>query len=373
MARTIAEILGGRVRRAVVSGSVGSMPLPEGWLLFAGGHPVPNDESVAASRGALDCAQRVDDGWLLVLLSGGASAMLAAPAPPLTLADKIRATDALLRAGTPIDRLNCVRKHVSAIKGGQLGASAARSLTLAISDVHAPVEDDPSVIGSGPTVGDPSTFADALDVVRSVPGVPERVVHHLERGAAGDVPETAKPGDSRLANALFAVIGGRKTAMTAAAASAAALGYFVEVLADPIVGEAREAAPDFLHRAHAIARASGRPLCVIAGGETTVRVSGDGTGGRNQEFALAAAPLVAGIGRAALLAAVGTDGMDGPTDAAGAVIDSSTLERSQRAGLDWRESLRTNDAYRFFEPLGGLIRWGPTGTNVGDLQVMLIA
>ena len=374
MGRAVAELLGARVRHAVVSSAVGTRaPLPDGWSAFAGGHPVPNDESVAASQQALDLAQRLDDGWLLVLLSGGASAMLAAPAPPLTLEDKIRTTDVLLRAGTSIDRLNCVRKHLSAIKGGQLGASAARSLTLAISDVHAPVADDPSVIGSGPTVGDSSTFADALDVVRDVADVPERVIHHLERGAAGHVPETVKPGDSRLADALYAVIGGRTTAMAAAKSSAAALGYFVEVLDNPVTGEARDAAQAFLHRAHAIARTSERPLCVIASGETTVRVSGEGVGGRNQEFALAATPWLAGIGRAALLASVGTDGIDGPTDAAGAIVDSSSLERSLRAGLDWRESLRMNDAYRFFDPLGGLIRWGPTGTNVGDLQVMLIA
>jgi glycerate-2-kinase len=310
---------------------------------------------------------------LLVLLSGGASAMLAAPAPPVTLADKIRATDALLRAGSPIDRLNCVRKHLSEIKGGQLGAAVPRSLTLAISDVHAPIADDPSVIGSGPTVADPSTFADALDVVRGVVDVPAGVIQHLERGAAGDVPETIKPGDARLENARYNIIGGRQTAMAAAARSAALLGYFVEVLADPITGEARDAAQDLLRRAHAIARTSERPLCVIASGETTVRVSGEGLGGRNQELALAATSSLAGVGRATLLASVGTDGIDGPTDAAGAIVDSSTLERAGRAGLDWRDSLRRNDAYRFFDTLGGLIRWGPTGTNVGDLQVMLIA
>jgi glycerate 2-kinase len=161
--------------------------------------------------------------------------------------------------------------------------------------------------------------------------------------------------------------------MAAAAAEAASLGYVVEVLPDPVTGEARHASLQFVRRAYAIARNAGRPLCVIASGETTVHVSGDGLGGRNQEFALAAIPLIAGIGRAALLAAAGTDGIDGPTDAAGAIVDSSTLERAQRAGLDWEEALRNNDAYRFFEPLGDLVKWGATGTNVGDLQVMLIA
>ena len=374
MAGAMSELLGDRVRGCAVAAPRAGRTLPRrDWVVFEAGHPLPNEASVAAACHALEMARRMSDGWLVVLLSGGASAMLAAPAPPLTLDEKMRATDVLLRAGLPIDRLNCVRKHLSGVKGGRLAAAAARSLTLAISDVHAPVPDDPSVIGSGPTVPDETTFVDALDVVAGIDGFPEGALQHLKRGAAGALPETVKPSDARLAEAHYAVIGGRHTAMTAAAASASALGYMVEVLADPIVGEAREAALDFVHRAHAIARNAERPLCVVASGETTVRVVGSGVGGRNQEFALAATPFVAGIGRGAVLAAAGTDGVDGPTDAAGAMVDSSTLERAQRAGLDWQTPLRNNDAYRFFEPLGDLIRWGPTGTNVGDLQVMLIA
>jgi hydroxypyruvate reductase len=299
--------------------------------------------------------------------------MLAVPAPPLTIDQKAQATGALLRAGVPIDRLNCVREHLSAIKGGRLGVEARRSLTLAISDVHAPVADDPSVIGSGPTVADASTFADALEVSRAVDGVPAAVLEHLARGIAGDVAETPKPGDPRLDRALHAVVGNRHSAMDAAAGAASSLGYAVEILAQPIVGEACEASRLFVARAHAVARHASRPLCIVGSGETTVRVTGAGHGGRNQEFALAATPFLTTIGRAAVLVSAGTDGADGPTDAAGALIDSATLERAQRAGLDWRASLQANDAYNFFQPLGDLIRWGPTGTNVGDIQIMLIA
>jgi glycerate 2-kinase len=374
MATAMSGLLGDRLQRCVLAGQHDFRAgVRERWAVFTAGHPVPNEASADAGQSAIETARNSGDAWLVVLLSGGASAMLAVPAPPLTLDQKIDATSALLRAGTPIDRLNCVRKHLSAIKGGQLAAAAARSLTLAISDVHAPVPDDPSVIGSGPTVADSTTFADALEVVRSVEGFPDAAVRHLKRGSAGGLPETIKPSDQRLATAHYAVIGNRQTAMAAAAAEAASLGYVVEVLPDPVTGEARHASLQFVRRAYAIARNAGRPLCVIASGETTVHVSGDGLGGRNQEFALAAIPLIAGIGRAALLAAAGTDGIDGPTDAAGAIVDSSTLERAQRAGLDWEEALRNNDAYRFFEPLGDLVKWGATGTNVGDLQVMLIA
>ena len=299
--------------------------------------------------------------------------MLAVPAPPLTLDEKTAATSALLRAGTPIDRFNCVRKHLSAIKGGRLGAAAARSLTLAISDVHAPVPDDPSVIGSGPTVADATTFADALDVVDGVDGFPETAVEYLRRGASGRVPETIKPSDSRLAETHYAVIGGRLTAMSAASAEAASLGYFVEAIARSDHWRGARVVTR-VRPARACHRTKRRTSAMRARERRNDRAGdGDGLGGRNQEFALAATPFIAGVGRAAILASAGTDGIDGPTDAAGAIVDSSTLERAQRAGLDWETALRNNDAYRFFEPLGDLIKWGPTGTNVGDILVMLIA
>jgi glycerate 2-kinase len=374
MAAAACARFGDLVRSCVIAAPKADRIIPIGnCVTLNAGHPLPDDASVEAGTHALAAATSTGGDWLLVLLSGGASAMLALPAAPLTLEDKRRTTAALLRTGTAIDRINIVRKHLSAIKGGRLAVAATRSLTLAISDVHAPVPDDPSAIASGPTVADPSTYDDALAIAASVEGVPDRVLQHLKLGAAGAIEETIKPGDPRLDRALFEVIGGRETAMAAAADTARSLGYFVETVSEPVVGEARDASLWFVARAHAIAHDGLRPLCVIASGETTVRVTGSGTGGRNQEFALAATPVVAGIGRAAIIASAGTDGVDGPTDAAGAFVDSSTLERSQRAGLDWQASLQANDAYHFFEALGDLIKWGPTGTNVGDIQVMLIA
>jgi len=368
--------------RGVVAGlaMTGHTP-PEGLEVFEAGHPYPNAASVEAAARALHHASSIGSGHavardecLLVLLSGGASAMLASPAEGITLQDKIETTAALLRGGVAIDGLNAVRKHLSRIKGGQLAAAAPRTITLALSDVHGRVDDDPGVIGSGPTVADPTTYADALRVVaRSEAVVPAPVLAHLESGARGDRDETLKPGDPRIARSTFEVIGNRHTALEAALHAAQDRGYVAHVLPAATGGEARDAAQRFFAEARWLAADGPRPLCVLAAGETTVTVRGDGVGGRNQEFALAVAPLIGGSGRAAVFASAGTDGIDGPTDAAGAIVDSSTLERASRAGVDWRAALAANDAYRFFEPLGDLLRWGPTGTNVGDLQVFLVA
>jgi hydroxypyruvate reductase len=278
-----------------------------------------------------------------------------------------------MRAGVAIGELNCVRKHLSDIKGGGLGRAARRTITLASSDVHGPIADDPSVIGSGPTVADPTTFAEAAAIVRGVTGIPERVLARLERGARGEEPETVKPADARLSNAIYQIIGNHETAVAGARARAEALGYAVVAVDGPVVGEARDASRAFVAAARRIATGAGRPLCVLGAGETTVTVKGDGLGGRNQELALAATPTIGSLGRAALLASIGTDGVDGPTDAAGAIVDSTTLARAERAGVDWESMLASNDAYHFFEPLGDLVRWGPTGTNVGDVQVLLVA
>ncbi|MEP6593909.1 MAG: DUF4147 domain-containing protein, partial [Acidobacteriota bacterium] len=309
------------------------------------------------------------DGRLLVLLSGGASSLLCVPARGLSMDDKTATAAALMRSGVAIDGLNCVRKHLSAIKGGRLAAAAGRSLTLAISDVHGPVADDPSVIGSGPTVGDPTTFADARAVVRQagVAGqIPPRVTAHLERA----VNDTPAPGDPRLAGAEYRVLGNRALAMAGAALAARALGYDVEVIAQPTSGEARIAGRAFAEAALRL-RSGDRALCVIGSGETTVRVTGTGLGGRNQEFALAAMPVLAGEA-GVVLASAGTDGIDGPTDAAGAVIDGSSAARAAAAGVDPLAALADNASYGVFQSLGDLIVWGPTGTNVGDVHVMLI-
>jgi glycerate-2-kinase len=357
----------------VAGPQVGDRAVPGHFASFAASHPSPNAASEEAGRYALALASASRQrGTLLVLLSGGASSLMAVPAPGLLLSDKMEAARALMDAGVAIADLNCVRKHLSAIKGGRLAAAALRTVTLAISDVHGPTPDDPAVIGSGPTVADPTTFGDALRVIRRVDlasALPRRVVAHLEAG--GD--ETPKPGDPRLSSSTFDVIGNRQAAMDGAAAEARRRGYVVEIAPTATSGEARHAGAAFA--ASALRGASGQPTCVIASGETTVHVRGAGRGGRNQEFALAAAPLLRAElnpARVVALASAGTDGIDGPTDAAGAIVDGTTVNRAGRAGLTVEGALESNGAYDFFAPLGDLIVWGPTGTNVGDLHVLVM-
>lgn len=369
------------VRGVVAGPAVRGYTPPAGLEQFAAGHPYPNEASVQAARRALEHASTTNadvanasHGSMLVLLSGGASAMLACPAEGVSLEDKIQTTSALMHAGVAIDGLNAVRKHLSRIKGGRLAAAARQTTTLAISDVHGPIEDNPAVIGSGPTVADPTTYADALHVISaSGANVPASARDHLARGVRGEFEETLKPGDPRLAHSTFDVIGNRHTALEAALRAAQDRGYVTRTLPAAIQGEARDAAQRFFSEARWLAADGPRPFCVLAAGETTVTVRGNGLGGRNQEFALALVPSIGALGRAAAFASAGTDGIDGPTDAAGAIVDSSTIERASRAGVDWRVSLAANDAYHFFEPLGDLVHWGPTGTNVGDLQVFLVA
>ena len=305
-------------------------------VVSRGGHPLPDAESFRAGAAALALADvnRARGDTLVVLLSGGASAMLAAPAAGVTLEQKIATTRELLRSGLPIAEMNAVRKRLSAIKGGKLAMRAGRSVTYALSDVHAPIEDDPSVIGSGPTVVDPP--AGAVD-------------------------------------ARFILAGSRRDAMRGAREAAAQLGYAVHVVAGPILGEARDAAAGFAARLTGIAATTPAPWCVIASGETTVTLpadGGQGRGGRNQEFALALAlrqPRLADY----VFASVGTDGIDGPTDAAGAIADDRTLARAREKGLDAARALQAHDSYAFFQSLDDLVRTGPTGTNVGDLQICL--
>lgn len=313
----------GRVRHVLrVGPSDAAHPIPDGRSVVAGERAL----AIAASAGANDL--------LLVLLSGGASAMLEAPAPGTTLEDLRRTTAELLRSGAPIGEINAVRRRLSRIKGGGLAAAARGPvLTLAISDV---VGDAPTVIGSGPTV--------------------------------------PAPGDPARPHTTFRIIGGLAEALDGAASCAADLGYQVHRLGEPLVGDARTAAGRLVTAAAAVSRdaADARPVCVLAGGETTVTVRGLGRGGRNQELALAMAPLLPAMGGPVMAASVGTDGVDGPTDAAGAVADHTTLARAARAGLDISQYLNDNNSYAFFDALGDLIRTGSTGTNVGDLQTILI-
>jgi glycerate-2-kinase len=371
-----AAVAGRRLRSGVIACPERPPTLPPGVEWERASHPVPDDGSVRAARRALQVSRemRALEGDLIVLLSGGASAMLASPPAGLSIGDKAETTRLLLGAGCPIHEINTVRKHLSAIKGGRLAATAGRSLTLAISDVVGPVEADPAVIGSGPSTADDTTYADAIRVLETrglLDDVPSAVRAHLRRGARGGLDESIKPGDPRLREADVRIVGGRRDAMEGARHEARARGYSVEVLEQAIVGEARAAGPELVERAMA-SRGAG-PHCLIASGETTVTVKGRGRGGRNQEIVLSAIRVLADIDRHVALASVGTDGVDGPTDAAGAVADAATLERSQLRGLGAPEwALDENDSYAFFEALGDLIRTGPTGTNVGDVHIVVV-
>ncbi len=365
---------------AQITGGLGVGPPDEAgatppleWV--ASSHPVPDDRSVRAGRAAMDLARSLEvDDVLCVLLSGGASAMLAVPAPGITLDDKRTTTARLLAAGADITSLNTVRKHLSEIKGGRLSAATrARVLAWLLSDV---VGNDPSVIGSGPTVADATTFEGALRVLDRFGGratYPVTVVARLEQGAAGHVSETPKPGAADLLRTTTEVIGSAADAVNAAATMARRLGYQIVISDMPVTGEAREAA-----RTHAewltdqLSRHSGR-VCLVSSGETTVTVRGKGIGGRNQEFALALAMAWEDHGRPTVVASFGTDGVDGPTDAAGARVDRDTIARARGRGLDAGLALQANDSWSFFNALGGLMRTGPTGTNVGDLQIVLAA
>lgn len=372
MLHAASMVAGMEVRGGIATCTPPGGHFPGNMEFIPGAHPLPDANSVHAASRALAIAARAraDNDLLLVLLSGGGSSMLAAPAPGVSLDEKRRAVDALMRTGVDIARLNCVRKHLSAIKGGRLAAAAGRSLTLTISDVHDP-EDDPGTIASGPTAADPTTFADALEVLRHLPcEVPAAVRAHLESGAAGDLDETLKPGDPALASAEYEVIANRRAAMEGAAAEARRRGYAVRIIDPPTRGEARVTGRIFAETAIAIRSAAG-PCCVIASGETVVTVTGSGHGGRNQEFVLGAARPLALDRKLWVVGSAGTDGVDGPTDAAGGIASSATLARLQALGVNVDEVLARNDAYAALERLDDLVKWGPTGTNVGDVHVAL--
>lgn len=351
----------------VPHGAVGEPP--PGIAVRHAAHPVPDEAGVAATR---DLVARVTaagpETVVLVLLSGGASALLVAPAEGVSLADKQAVTRALLDAGADIAELNAVRKHCSAVKGGGLAraaAGAAGCWTLALSDV---VGDDPSVIASGPTVADPSTWADARAVLerRLEPAaVPSAIRSRIAAGCEGRLPDTAKPGAPEVDRVCLRVVGNNRTAVAAAAAEASRRGYDAVVCAVPISGDAAVAGRALAARLSALPR--DRPVALIAGGEPAVRVVPGGQGGRAQHLALAAALALAGE-PVALLAA-GTDGVDGPTTAAGACVDGSTSARARTAGLDPEAALAATDSHRLLAASRDLLPGGPTGTNVADLVV----
>ncbi len=342
-----------------------------------GEHPVPGHGSLRAARDVLHyVANCPPSDLVLYLISGGGSAILEAPADGVSLRDLQRTTRTLLACGAPIQAMNVLRRHMSAIKGGRLGAAtrAGQFATLAISDV---VGDPPHDIASGPTVPDPTTFSDAQRVIAryALAGrLPAAVLTHLEAGAQGNVAETPKPGDGRLTRAPFAFAASNRLALSASAGRARALGYATHILSREVVGETRDIGR--LHGAILAAWSAGGPhegraTCLLSAGETTVTLPpGAGVGGRNQEFVLAAAAPLAGV-RSVHLLSVGTDGIDGPTDAAGGWVDGQTAARARVLGIDLETALDQHATYEALRSLGQLVITGPTGTNVMDLHVGL--
>lgn len=335
-------------------------------------HPVPDAAGRAAAGRILAAVRNLTaDDLVLCLISGGGSALLSLPADGLTLEDKQAVNRALLRSGAAIGEMNAVRKHLSAIKGGRLALAAhpARVATFLISDVPG---DDPATVASGPTVPDPTSFAEAQAILRRYAiAAPDAVIRHLAEGAAGRIEETPKPGDARLAGNLVVTVATARQALEAAAAHARGLGLEPIVLGDDIEGEAREVA-----RAHAALalerRRAGRPAVILSGGETTVTVRGEGRGGRNCEYLLALAVALDGTPGIHALAC-DTDGIDGSEDNAGALIGPDTPARARKAGLDPAACLARNDSYGLFAALGDLVVTGPTRTNVNDFRAILVA
>jgi glycerate 2-kinase len=373
------ELIGAKLRDTlvIVPGPVNdnldstSTGLPH-FCVMAAAHPIPNELSEAAARAALQFVAGAQRGDLIVLmLSGGASALMALPLKGLTLAAKVATTSALMNAGASISELNTVRRHLSAIKGGRLlRSSDANFITLILSDVPG---NDLATIGSGPTAADPTTYSNAVAILKHcrVWGrAPEIVRDYLERGAAGELDETLKQHDSALGRVRNIIIADNRTATEAAAQAATALNYNV-VRGRDLNGDANDAGSAL---GTFMCGLKSERTCVIAGGETSVSVRGNGKGGRSQQAALAAAFELVKLGAEGRVAALfaGTDGIDGPTNAAGAIVTPTTLMRAAEGGLDPKSALDHNDCYNFFKALGDLVIIGPTGTNVADVFFGLV-
>lgn len=376
MARELETVLGARLSGGLVVVKYGHGVRTRRVRVVEAGHPVPDRAGLQGATRLLELVARMTaDDLLLVVLSGGASSLLPVPAPGVSLADKRRTTALLLRSGATIQEMNVVRKHLSAVKGGQLVAATPASVaSLILSDV---IGDDLASIGSGPTAPDPTSFRDAreiLDRFHLWPRLPARVRRHLTRGLARQAPETPKPGSGVFTRVQNQIVGNNQAAVAAVAAAAESAGLRALVLTTSLTGEAREAAK-FVAALAREARFCGQPLrppaCLVAGGELTVSIHGQGRGGRAQEFALAAAVEIAGL-EDTVVAAVGTDGTDGPTDAAGAAVSGETMALASRRGVSLRRMLADHDSYPVFRRLGGHIVTGPTRTNVNDLYVALI-
>jgi hydroxypyruvate reductase len=373
MGEAALSVLGNLVASGVLAVPRGAEGTSGPVRFLGAGHPLPDIWSLAAAREILAILEHAGEGDLVIaLVSGGGSAMISSPATGVTAEEKAEVSRQLLAAGADIASFNAVRKHLSEVKGGLLARAAqpATVWALLLSDVPG---DDPSVIASGPFSPDPTTYADAVGILLRhglLYAVPAAVRQRLVAGVLGKIPETPKPGDPVFERVTCAIVGSNQVAMEAAARAAKAEGAQTVLLPGFLRGEARECARAFCGRLREAAAtlAPGRTVVLVAGGETTVNVRGNGKGGRSQEFALASALELAGREGMAVLA-VGTDGIDGPTDAAGAFADGATVARASALGLSPGAHMKNNDAYPFFRALDDLIVTGPTGTNVTDLAI----
>ncbi|MGB8952863.1 MAG: glycerate kinase [Candidatus Aminicenantales bacterium] len=378
MAQPVEEILGSRLKDGVINVKYGhTLPLKT-IRTFEAGHPVPDEAGLRGMREILELLNQTGEKDLVIcLLSGGGSALMPCPAEGLTLEDIQQVTRQLLDCGAAIPEINAIRKHISRVTGGRLSQMAFPSslISLILSDV---IGDDLENIASGPTVPDRTTFSDGLQILEKYGishKIPSAALAHIKKGVAGKIEETPKPGDPVFARTQNIIIGNNITAIEAAGQKAERLGYHTLILSSLIGGETREVAGVHAAVAREIARTGHpvpKPACVISGGETTITIRGQGLGGRNQEFALAAATAINGLENGLILSA-GTDGIDGPTDAAGAVADGTTVERAVRSGMNPESYLRDNDSYHFFKRLDDLVITGPTYTNVMDLRLILVA
>lgn len=377
MARALEELLGSRIDRGLVITKYGhSLPLKKIKVAEAD-HPLPDASGVEGASRILEMAEAAGkDDLFIFLLTGGASSLLSAPAAGLSLRDKQKASGLLINSGASIDEINAVRKHLSLIKGGRLASAAApaRVLTLIVSDV---VNNPLSTIGSGPTAPDPSTYGDALKIIKSyglAGKMPKKVMDVLRQGVEGGFPESPKQNSAVFERVSNIIVADNLSALHHAAKKAKALGFKPLVLSSSITGNTREAAVFFASVLKEIKK-SGNPIkapaCVLMGGETTLKVTGGGKGGRNQEFALAMTMALGGEGGIHALSA-GTDGTDGPTDAAGAYALPDTLRKAAALGLDPLRYLSRNDSYNFFRKIDGLFMTGPTGTNVMDIVIGVV-
>jgi len=377
MARAVEELFGERIHKGIIIVKYGFTEALEMTEIVEAGHPVPDENGVNGTGKILDFLEKAGEKDLFFsLISGGGSALLCQPAGDITLSEKQQITKLLLACGASIDEINAVRKHISLAKGGQMARAIAPAtvVNLMLSDV---VGDKMDVIASGPFVPDSATFKDVQDIFRKydLKDIPTSINKYVEAGLKGQVPETPKVGESIFKNVYNIIVGSNILALEAAAEKAKALGYGTLILSSMVEGETKDVALVHSAIAKEILK-TGKPIpapaCIISGGETTVTIRGNGLGGRNQEFGLAAALDLKGLPPRVVILSGGSDGNDGPTDSAGAIVDPLTVKRGQDAGADAALYLKNNDAYHFIEKTNDHLMTGPTNTNVMDVRLVLV-